>query len=449
MEPRIGIATTSDGTRIAFAVTGEGAPLISVPAPPDNHIQLEWEDPSRRASVEAVSRYRTVIRYDGRGTGLSDRNASDFSLEARVSDLAAVVDRLGLEKVALLSGSHGNQVTVAYAAAYPEKVSHLVAVNPFVRGVDFMTKEQMHLWKTMLTTDFRLFTDALGAQMFGWGREEGPRYGEYFRRSVEPGTALHIYEAMLEVDLSDLLPRVQCPVLVIRNEEGGMVPEDKALDFMASLPDASFTLIAEPPPEGVSAKMLECVGRFFGEEWRVMAPADSSERRAEAGLQTVLFTDIESHTSMMGRLGDDRGRAVLREFERLTREALRRYGGAEVKAMGDGFMASFRSAQAALDCAIEMQRSFDAADGIAGEMLRVRIGLNAGEPIQENGDLFGASVIRAARIASLARGAEVFVANVVRELVEGKGYLFADEGNHALRGMDEPVRLWSLRWREA
>jgi adenylate cyclase len=111
-------------------------------------------------------------------------------------------------------------------------------------------------------------------------------------------------------------------------------------------------------------------------------------------------------------------------------------------------MASFRSAQAALDCAIDLQRRFAKPLSDLNERLRVRVGLNAGEPIAEDGDLFGAAVIRAARIAALARGSEIFVANVVRELVDGKGYLFADEGQHALRGLDEPVRLWSLRWSE-
>jgi class 3 adenylate cyclase len=151
---------------------------------------------------------------------------------------------------------------------------------------------------------------------------------------------------------------------------------------------------------------------------------------------------------MMQRLGDQAGRSVLREYEQRTREALRRYGGAEVKAMGDGFMASFRSAQSALDCAIDIQRAFAPGEHVQGETLRVRIGLNAGEPIEEDGDLFGSSVIRAARIGALARGSEIFVANVVRELVDGKGYLFSDEGHHALRGLDEPVRLWSLRWQQ-
>jgi class 3 adenylate cyclase len=116
--------------------------------------------------------------------------------------------------------------------------------------------------------------------------------------------------------------------------------------------------------------------------------------------------------------------------------------------MGDGFMASFGSAQRALECAIDLQRAMgelpplvDLPDG-----LRVRAGINAGEPIAEAGDLFGSSVIAAARIASRARGGQVLVSDVVRQLVLGKGFRFEDAGEHALKGLDGLVRLWELRW---
>ncbi len=146
---------------------------------------------------------------------------------------------------------------------------------------------------------------------------------------------------------------------------------------------------------------------------------------------------------MMRRLGDVKGREVLREHERITREALRAHGGTEIKAMGDGFMASFNSAQSALVCAIDLQKAFSARQG---EPLRVRVGINAGEPIAEDDDLFGSSVIIAARIAALASGGQILASNVVRDLVTGKDFLFTDNGERTLKGFDEPVRTWELRW---
>jgi class 3 adenylate cyclase len=183
----------------------------------------------------------------------------------------------------------------------------------------------------------------------------------------------------------------------------------------------------------------------------------AAENRARFGIRsgtafrTILFTDIEQHGDLLRRLGDARGRQLLREHERITREALRAHGGSEVKSMGDGFLASFGSAQRALDCAMALQRALQ-QEGLGVDTaelpngLRVRVGINAGEPIAEDDDLFGTAVIVAARVAALAQGGEILVANVVRELVAGKGFLFNDRGEQPLRGLEDPVRVWQLRW---
>ncbi len=150
--------------------------------------------------------------------------------------------------------------------------------------------------------------------------------------------------------------------------------------------------------------------------------ANGTKREPKASLgtafRTVLFTDLVGHTEMMSRLGDERGRAVLREHEDITRNALKQHGGTEVKTMGDGFMASFGSVTKAVECAVALQRAFA---GREGEPLNVRVGLNAGEPIEEDGDLFGATVILASRIAAKAGGGEILVADTVRGLCSGKG----------------------------
>jgi class 3 adenylate cyclase len=151
---------------------------------------------------------------------------------------------------------------------------------------------------------------------------------------------------------------------------------------------------------------------------------------------------------MMQRLGDAKGREVLREHERLSREALRTHGGTEVKTIGDSFMASFPSAQKAVECAIALQRAFEASE-CAGARLRVRVGINAGEPIAEEDDLFGSSVILASRTKEKAAGGEIFVTDVVRQLVSGKGFAFTDRGEMEMKGFEEPVRLYEVTWQEA
>jgi class 3 adenylate cyclase len=212
-------------------------------------------------------------------------------------------------------------------------------------------------------------------------------------------------------------------------------------------------------------------------------PRPAVVRQDPSSLRTILFTDLVGHTEMMSRLGDDAGRAVLREHERITREVLKANGGTEVKTMGDGFMASFGSVTKAVECAIALQRAFadrnrgvgakrpfsqgsiaadddssqsgsdsvkvDASPSQASvEPLSVRVGLNAGEPIEEDGDLFGATVILASRIAAKADGGEILVADTVRGLCSGKGFLFADRCEFVAKGFEEPVRVYEVRWKD-
>ena len=150
---------------------------------------------------------------------------------------------------------------------------------------------------------------------------------------------------------------------------------------------------------------------------------------------------------MMSRLGDEEGRAILRDHERITRETLSAHGGSEVKAMGDGFMIWFPSATRALECAIALQRAIAVHNDARDEPIRVRVGINAGEPIAEGDDLFGASVIAAARIAAHAQGSEILVSDVVRQLVAGKGFTFGDAREVPLKGFEDAARLYEVSWR--
>ena len=163
-----------------------------------------------------------------------------------------------------------------------------------------------------------------------------------------------------------------------------------------------------------------------------------------AEMRTFLFTDLERHTEMLQRLGDVAGRAALREHERTAQSAIGRHGGVAIKGTGDGYLASFGSAQRALACAATIQRACAEHDVDGWGQLKVRIGINAGEPIAEESDLFGSSVNLAARITALATGGQVLVSNVVKELVAGKAFRFRDRGETTLRGFDDPTRLWEL-----
>ncbi|HEY7270881.1 MAG TPA: adenylate/guanylate cyclase domain-containing protein, partial [Dehalococcoidia bacterium] len=142
----------------------------------------------------------------------------------------------------------------------------------------------------------------------------------------------------------------------------------------------------------------------------------------------------------------EKGRAMLRDFESMTREALKANGGAEIKTLGDGFMASFTSVQRALQCSVALQRAFQAYSDRGGVQLKVRVGLNAGEPIAEQNDLFGTAVILAEQCAAQARGGQILATDVVRQLVGGRGFEFSDQGMFTMRGFEDPVKLYEVGW---
>jgi adenylate cyclase len=184
------------------------------------------------------------------------------------------------------------------------------------------------------------------------------------------------------------------------------------------------------------------------EEFLSDKPARPPERPSP-GLYTVLFTDIVSSTALTQRLGDARAQELVRAHNTIVRGALQAHDGSEIKHTGDGIMASFATASSALDCAVAIQQAVAAhAEENPDTPLGVHIGLNAGEPVAEDADLFGTAVQLARRICDQAQGGEVLSSNVVRELAAGKGFLFADRGDVALRGFEDPVRLYEVRWRE-
>jgi class 3 adenylate cyclase len=448
MEPRIQYAQTTDGVSIAFWTLGEGEALVHMPLI-FSHIQMEWQIPECRRWYERLAEKRKLIRYDYRGFGLSERNVTDVSLDAMVLDVEAVVDRLGLKKFALLGLVHSGPEAIAYAARHPERVSHLLLWNTYARAADWLRSPQVQAVRASMDKDWAFFAEAVAHSLLGWSAgEPARRYAALVRDSVSQEFLQEVVvPAINQFDVTPLLPQVTSPTLVLYRRQY-LLDDDLARGLASRIPDARLVLLegeSGAPYLGDMEAVLAAIDEFLGEGEEVAAGTEAPEAGA---FRTVLFTDVAGSTSMMRRLGDEKGRAVLRDHERVTREALKAHGGTEVKTMGDGFMACFSSATGALECAIAMQRAFAQHNESAEEPIRVRIGLNAGEPIAEDEDLFGTAVIVAARIAAKAEGGEIVVSDTIRGLVAGKGFLFSDRGDVVLRGFEDPVRLYEVRWRE-
>ncbi|MCH8813834.1 MAG: adenylate/guanylate cyclase domain-containing protein [Chloroflexi bacterium] len=451
MEPQVQYAKTSDGVNIAYATTGEGPPLVVCPDSWEQ-FSLYQQVPFYNALMERLGKGRLLVQYDGRGTGLSERKVEDFSLEARLRDLEAVVRAARIRRFALYATTTSGPVAIAYAAHHQRQVGQLILYGTFSHGAEVMPPEQLNPLIELCRSNWELASQVLSDLS---SREQYPDVGvqmsELFRASCTGEVAAEILAQGLEIDVDDLLPLVKAPTLVIHRRSDSLVPFTLGQKLAAGIRKARFI-----PLEGThhasylgeSEPVIRAIDEFLGEG------AEAGLKLAPDDVHTILFTDVEGSTALMERLGDAKARDLLREHERMVREALKSHRGSEVKTMGDGFMTSFGSATAALGCAITMQRAFAEHNESADEPIKVRIGLNAGEPIAEDdpggrADLFGTAVNMAARIAAKAEGGEILVSNVVRELSAGKGFLFNDRGDAVLRGFEDPVRLYEVSWRES
>ena len=447
MEPRIQYAQTTDGVSIAFWTLGEGMPLVHMP-PAFTHIQMEWQIPEMRRWYERVAEKRKLVRFDARGFGLSEREVPDLSLDTWVLDVEAVADCLSLERFALWGPQHSGPVAIVYAARHPERVSHLLLWGTYARSSDWTRSPRIQAIRSLRDKDWETYTETAAHITMGWSAgKQARRFAALIREGATPEALQMAICALNEVDVTAFLPQVAAPTLVLHRREVPYPAVDVARDLASRIPDARLALLEGAsvlPYLGDMETVATAIDEFLGEGEEAAAVAEPTL----GAVHTILFTDMEGSTSLTQRLGDAKAQEVLRTHNAIVRDALKAHSGSEIKHTGDGIMASFASASRALQCAIAIQRAFAEHNESAGEPIRVRIGLNAGEPIAAEKDLFGTAVIMAARIAAQAAGGEILVANVVRELAAGKGFRFADRGEVALRGFEEPVRLYEVRWQE-
>jgi class 3 adenylate cyclase len=439
--PSIQYAQTSDGVSIAYTVTGDGPVLVALPHTL-SHIQLDRAIPEAAGWYERIGRGRTLVRFDSRGLGMSQGQV-DLTVDARDRDIDAVLERLRGERVALLALMGTVPTAVGYAARRPERVSALVLVNGS-SDFDPGRLPVVSATYTLSEGDRKLFLDMTARTTLGSSnaelvdrfvtrlREHG--YVEWFEEYMRARR-----EGRVTLDVCDQLPAVTCPTLVLHRRDFPNLPVGEARDLAARIPGARLEVLdgdAGLPWAGDGQAAVDAIEAF-------LAGVEGRENHAQAaaapgGFQTILFTDLESSTAITQRLGDEGAQELLRGHNEAVRAALEEHGGREVKHTGDGIMASFPSAVAAVMAGLQMQRD------LAGGEVRVRVGINAGEPIAEDDDLFGLSVIKAARIGDRAEPGQVLVSDVVRQLCEGKTFEFTSVGDATLKGFDEPVALYEV-----
>jgi len=439
MEPRIQYAKTSDGVSIAFSTAGDGPALVRLQNPPFSHLQLQW--PFHRTYYQRLMTRWMIVRFDPRGTGLSDRKADDFVLGARVSDLEAVVDHLGLRSVALHGVGFAGQVAIAYAAGHAARVNHLILDDAFARGADYLNVPQNRALRELLAGDWQAFTENV-AWVSGLGREAARLAAQQTQACVTEDTAKRMLTEMVGTDVSGLLPLVRAPTLVLQHSQAKTMTIDMAKHLAAGIPNARLVVIEGLHQDDVQ-RLMRAIEAFVNGEPEVLGPTESAggPKATDSATAVILFADIADSTALTERLGDAAFREKARALDGALRSAIRDHDGTPIegKLLGDGVLATFASAKDAIEGALACGEEGSHAG------LPLHLGVHAGDVIREEGNVFGGAVTIASRISDLAPPGEVLVSQTVRDLARtSAGVSFEDRGERELKGVGEPVRVFAV-----
>jgi class 3 adenylate cyclase len=435
--------TTSGGVAIAYQVVGDG-PIDLVYVPQNLSVVVAWELPALASYFERLASFSRLILLDKRGTGISDRPRVPPTLETQMDDVRVVLDAVGSDQAALFGVTQGAQMCALFAATYPERCSALILYNALARwrgsedeGRAFLRKSRdSYLYATEETarTHQRANNPSLAddEDYLRW-------FAKALRISLSPGSAVDFLRTWIEADLTDVLPAVHVPTLVLYRHDMEPPPpevfrwdlEGEARQIAAAVPDARLV----PIP---GRDLAPYVGTEIAEEVERFVRAPTAPVVPDRVLTTVLFTDIVSSTERAAELGDQRWRDLLTRHRQLVRDELARFRGEEVDTAGDGFFTTFDGPARAIECA----RSIVAAS--AGDGLELRAGLHTGECELADGKVTGLAVHIGARIVDNARPGEILVSGTVKDLVAGSEIRFDDRGEHELKGVPGEWRLFAV-----
>ncbi len=439
MEPQIRFCTSADGTRIAYAVYGDeqAMPLLLVNSWLIT-LGLSSGEDNFQSHAEGLAQGRRVITIDRRGVGASTRDVDDLSLDAQVSDLAAVVNHLSLQQFDLAGWVDGAAVSVAYAAQYPERLVRLVLNAVYPRGEDGWNPKVVRSLLELINTNWslarRTMTDILYSNAPADLRQA---QANALRNAVSPAIAAKYVEFMSGFDIRPFLPNVQAPTLVFHPHGFSAAIIAASREVATQIPDARFAVTGGSGPASGHGDTAQRILQFLDEG----REAPTKETILPHGTAVILFLDIAGSVAHTTTLGDAAYREKERTLDSKLRAAIADAGGTPVegKVLGDGVMAVFTSARQAIDAA---QRCRDLGDE-AG--LPLHLGIHAGDVVREGNNVHGGAVQVASRVQSKASPGEILVSATVRELARtSAGVEFDDRGEHELKGIVEPQRLFAV-----
>ena len=425
---------------LAYQVVGDGPMDLIYLEGYVSHVDLNWESPYLARFLRGLAGHARLIVTDRRGYGCSDRfSPSDVPpLEATVDDLIAVMDAAGSERAAIFGTMFAGIVAALFAAIHPDRTIGLILAEAFATysatdETPWMYSEEV--WEEICE---RMHAD-LGTSRWAASQDVPPNEQEWHNRWVRaalaPGAAIAETRKHMHTDIRAVLPSIHVPTLVLIDTDGEDMNTPENGRFLASrIPGAR--LAAYPggggdPWYGGADTIIAEVGRF-------LAGIRDEEAEFDRVLATVLFTDIVGSTSKAADLGDRAWGELVERHHAAVRAMIARYHGVEIDTVGDGFFATFDGPARGVRCAHQI------IDTVSALGLEVRTGVHTGEVQTIDGKAGGLGVVIGARVGALAGASEILVSQTVKDLTAGSGLIFADAGEHELKGIPDRWRLYKV-----
>jgi len=422
---------------IAYQVVGEGQTDLLLVDTWVHHVEAVWDFPDFARFLRRLGSFGRLIHFDRRGTGLSDPVPLDQlpDLLTQVDDAITVLDAAGSRDAVVVGVNDGTIGAMMLAARHPDRCSSLVL---FATGAKHVLAAGLPMEKIDDVIEM-IANDAVvgrsGVEFLAPSRVDDQRFSQHLARqqrlSVRPGAIGHYYRQTMEADLTDLLPEIHTPTLVLNRTGNRIMPVELSRELAASIEGAHFVEL----PGTDHLVYSEDADRVLDEVEEFLTGTRSGAD-ADRMLATLLFTDIVNSTTLAAEMGDRRWRDVLDQHHALVRRELERFGGREVSTTGDGFFAVFDRPVSAVRCALT------AAEAVRTAGVRIRAGVHFGEVEVRGSDLGGLAVHIAARIAATAGESEILVSSIVKDLMTGSGIALEDRGEHELKGVPDSLRLY-------
>lgn len=430
----------SGDVRIAYQTTGDGPfDVVLVPGFVSN-VETYWEIPAIAAALERIASFSRMTHWDKRGTGMSDPVHGVATIDQRLEDLVAVLDAAEVERASLFAVSEGAPLALLFAATYPQRVNSIAIYGGYpriARDDDYLFGWPLDIIDRAEETILDTWGDGALIDTFLPDTANDPvtreQWNRFQRAGASPSMGVQTLRAMLTIDVRPILPAVQAPALIIHRAGDTAVSSECGKYMAEHLPNAEYLEL--PGRDHVwfaqgADQLIDAIEEFF----------TGAKPKAEPDrmLATVMFTDIVDSTRLSADRGDAEWLRLMERHDQAVRDQLERYGGREIKTIGDGFMATFDGPGRALQSATAIR------DAVARLGIQIRAGIHTGEVTALGDDVGGMAVNIAARVSALAGPGEVLTSSTVKDLVIGSDFAFEPRQATELKGVPGEWNLFAV-----